>query len=140
MTDHGAALPAGDRGPVADPWAQMVVLGETLDKVAERLQDVAAKGRRTRHLAVGLTVSLVLDVVLTVAVTLLSLSALDQGATLHTSQLAACSIGNQSKVEQQQLWGYLFQLSGGAKTSAQKQFLTFVDKTFEPVNCAQVYK
>ena len=72
--------------------------------------------------------------------TLLSVTALNQGTTLHASQLAACAIGNQGKVEQQQLWGYLFDLSGGARTAEDKQFLAFVDKTFAPVDCAAVYK
>jgi hypothetical protein len=133
-------LTDADRGLPEDPWQRLEVVAKQLAVVADRLAQVADTARRTRHLAIGLTVSIVLDVALTVVVTLLTVSALSQGTTLHASQLAACAIGNQNKLEQQQLWGYLFNLTGGPKTSEEKQFLTFVDKTFAPVNCAQVYK
>jgi hypothetical protein len=131
----------------ADLLERMEAISRSLDAVAARLQQVATAqvtdrtaSRNTRRLAYGLGASLVLDVVLTVVVTLLSLSALNQGNTLHASQLAACAIGNQSKAEQEALWGYLFQLSGGAKTTQQKEFLAYVDKTFAPVDCARVYQ
>lgn len=113
---------------------------DKLDLISKRLLEVASSGRRTRHLALGLAVSIVLDVALTVVVTLLSVSALDQGATLRASQLSACAMGDQSRAEQIRLWDYVFQLSGGAKTDQQKEFLVFVEKTFAPVNCAQLYK
>jgi hypothetical protein len=143
--DEELLEPAGEPSP--DPWARVEAVATQLNSVAEHLKVVSAaqvkdraSSRRTRHLAVGLAVSLVLDVVLTVVVSVLTIVALNQSSTLHASQLAACAIGNQSKIEQQQLWGYLFQLSGGVKSAAEKQFLTFVDKTFTPVNCAAVYK
>jgi len=120
--------------------ARLEAIGIQLDAVSVRLQEVSKSNRATRRLAVGLAVSLVLDVLLTVTVTLLSLSALSQGASLHQSQLAACAIGNDSRSEQQALWSYLFELSGGARTPQQKEFLTYVDKTFKLVDCNAVYK
>lgn len=137
--------------PPADPLARMEELGRALNEVAANLatereawQKVAAEGRKTRHLTIGLAVSIVFDVVLTVVIAILTVNALDQGSTLHASQLASCSISNTTRVEQQQLWVYLFQLSGPPKTAqakAQEQkFLAYVDKTFAPVNCAQVYR
>jgi hypothetical protein len=118
-------------------------LTKSLGDVATQLSTVSQSFIRTRRqgvrIVIGLTASLALDVVLTIVVTLLSLSSLSQSATLHASQLTACSIGNQSKVEQQQLWAYLFQLSGGVKNSQEEQFLSFVKKTFAPVNCTALY-
>lgn len=137
--------------PPVDPWQRMTELGVLLDGVSKRLKEVSdaqakdrASARRTRHLAVGLAVSIVLDVVLTVVVAVLTVSALNQNSDLHASQLASCADTNDTRAEQRQLWQYLFQLSGPPKTAAQKtqeqKFLTFVDGTFAPVNCAQVYK
>jgi NAD-dependent oxidoreductase involved in siderophore biosynthesis len=135
--DEGAQRPA-------NPLERLDALGGTLDAVTKRLAQVAESSRRTRHLAIGLTISIVLDVILTVVVTLLTVSALDQGTTLHASQLSSCAISNQTRVEQAQLWQYLFDLSGPPKTAqakaAEQKLLTYVDKTFAPVNCAQVYK
>jgi len=120
--------------------ARMEEVSHALGDVSRRLQAVAESSKNTRRLAIGLAVSIFLDVALTIIVTLLSLSALSQGSTLHQSQLAACSITNQSRIEQRALWGYLFQLTGGVKTLQEKQLLNYVDKTFAPENCAVIYK
>jgi hypothetical protein len=126
--------------PPADVLGRLENLSRALDGVAARLQEVSISGRQTRRLAVGLAVSFALDIVLTVVVTMLSLSALSQGATIHASQLSACSIGNQTRVQEQQLWAYLFQLGGGVKTPQQRQALAYIQKTFAPVDCAALYK
>jgi hypothetical protein len=134
----------------ADLWGRITELADLLDKVSVRLQEVStaqardrAASRRTRHLAIGLAVSIVLDVVLTVVVALLTVSALSQNSTLHASQLASCASSNDTRAEQRQLWQYLFQLSGPPRTAVQKaqeqKFLSFVDSTFAPVDCAKVY-
>jgi hypothetical protein len=140
------------------PLDQLASLGKSLAQVAEALAGVAesaretralavrleAYSRRNRQLTVGLTISLVLDVALTTVVTLLSLSALNQGDALHTSQLAACSISNQTRVEQEQLWVYILQEASPPKTAAERasaqKFLAHVDATFAPVNCEAVYR
>lgn len=118
---------------------RLEALGESLNDISRRLAKVAEASRNTRRLTIGLGISLVLDVLLTVTVTLLSLSALNQGSVLHQSQLAACNLSNQSRVENKALWGYLFQLSGGVKTSQERLLLNYVNKTFAPENCTKLY-
>lgn len=132
-------------------------LGGLLDKVAAQLAEVAKSAaetralavkvethsRRTRTLALGLAVSFTLDIVLTVVVTLLSVGALNQGATLHASQLTACAIGNQARTQQITLWNEVLALSAQSPNANQKTdeaFKQFIVKTFAPVNCAEVYK
>jgi hypothetical protein len=129
-------------------------LGQLLSEVTEQLAAVARSAaearalavrvdrysRRNRQLGFALGGSFVLDIVLTVVVTILSIGALNQNATIHASQLTACAIGNQGRASQEQLWAYLFQLTGGVHTPQQKAAMAFVDKTFAPVNCAEVYK
>jgi hypothetical protein len=133
----------GDHGALSDPvMSRLETLSGTLDNVAARLQSVAGRERVTRRLAVGLVASLILDVILTVVVTLLSLSAVREGATLHASQLAACAVGNQARAEQVQLWSYVIQLSAQGPHGNQaelRQFKAYIDRTFAPVACARVY-
>lgn len=133
----------------ADYLARMEELGKTLTQVSsdlrkERLEweKTAAFGRRTRRLAVGLAISFALDVVLTVVVTLLSLSALNQGNTLHASQLTACMYGNQARTQQITLWNEVLALSAQsphANTQTDEAFKQFIAKTFAPVDCARIY-
>lgn len=119
-------------------------LADTLNEVTAQLRNVAAFGHTTRRLAIGLIVSFVLDVLLTTGVTLLTVSALNQSGALHTSQLVACGISNQTRAEQQQLWVYIFQQAAPPKTAkeraAEQAFLAHVEQTFAPVNCAAVYR
>lgn len=145
-------MTAGDgEVPPVDVWTRLIELGELLDKVSTRLEIMTraqavdrASGRKTRRLAIGLAVSIALDVVLTAVVTLLTVTALNQNAVLHASQLASCATSNDTRAEQRQLWAYVFQISGPPKTAAartqEQKFLAFVDTTFAPVNCAAVYR
>jgi hypothetical protein len=113
----------------------------TLATVAARIETVAKASRRTRQLAIALAASFVLDVALTIAVTLLSISALGQTSTLHKSELAACTISNETRTEQVTLWGYIVTLSKNAHTDQAQlhTFEAFVAKTFAPENCARLY-
>lgn len=122
--------------------AQLKELGDKLDKVTDRLAAVAGRERRTRQVAWALGVSFLLDIVLTVVVAFLTVSAVNQGSSVHQSQLATCAISNQTRADERELWSYLFQLSGGqeAKSPEAKKFLVFVDKTFAPLNCSALYK
>ena len=100
----GGGLP----GAVLD---RLEAMSETLAQVAGRIEAVAARERRTRRLAIGLVISIILDVTLTIVVSVLSANAISQGSTLHKSQLAACAIGNEGRVNQLELWGFVLALS-----------------------------
>lgn len=138
MTDGSEPVLEGDN------LARLQQLADTLNEVVKQLAVVADAGRKTRRLTVGLTVSFVLDMILTVVVTMLTFSALNQGSTLHASQLAACAIGNQTRAAEQSLWIYVVQISPPPKTAAQaavtQKFLAHVSTVFAPVNCEVVYK
>lgn len=129
--------------PVAVVLDRLDAIGTTLDAVSKRIEAVAGRERRTRLLAMGMLVSFALDIILTVVVTVLSVSALSQAATLHKSQLAACTISNETRMEQITLWNYVIQLSSKNPDSNKAQlaqFEAFVRKTFRPVDCARVYR
>jgi hypothetical protein len=146
MTPGDGEAPPGQPGGEmlsAAVLARLEAMSDTLVKVAGRLETVAARERRTRRLTLGLVVSIVLDVTLTIVVSVLSANALSQGSTLHKSQLAACAIGNQTRRGDVELWGYVLKLSAKSPDSNQAQlrmFKAFVDKTFAPVDCAKLYR
>lgn len=138
MTDGSEPILEGDN------LDRLQQLANTLSEVVRQLAAVADAGRKTRRLTVGLAVSFALDMILTVVVTLLTLSALNQGSAQRASQLAACAVSNQTRIAEQSLWAYVFQVSAPPKTAAQlateRKFLEHVDTIFAPVNCAAVYK
>ena len=121
---------------------RLEAISGTLENVSKRIEAVAERERRTRLLAVGMLGSFVLDIVLTVIVTVLSVNALSQASAVHQAQLAACASSNQIRVEQIMLWNYVVQLSSHSPNSdpaALAKFEAFVKKTFKPVDCAKVY-
>lgn len=121
---------------------RLEALAGQLDIVTDRLSKVAGQARRTRHLTWGLVASFIVDVALTITVTILSVSALNQGAILQKSQITACTIVNQGRMDQLTLWGYVLRISATQKNSNPVQlqeFQAFIAKTFAPVNCQKVY-
>jgi hypothetical protein len=121
---------------------QLAALAGQLDAIADRLQKVADVARRTRRLTIALAASFILDIALTIIVTFLTLSAIQQGDVIHQSQRAACAVGNEARLQQIQLWGYVIGLSQnrpGQDKQQLKQFQAYIDHTFAPVNCAKLY-
>jgi hypothetical protein len=139
-------------------------LGETLTEIARRLDEYSALGkrsdrivRRLRGLGIGLLVSLVLDVTLTVVLGLTAFSAHDTASAnaqlvqeLHAAQLTSCANGNVFREDQDTIWrdfiGLIAKPSPGespaqaAKTGQlAAQFLDYVSKVNHPVNCTALY-
>jgi hypothetical protein len=132
----------GEPAFFADLLDRLEQLGTQLDGVAERLAQVDIAATRTRRLAWGLAGSFVLDVALTIVVTVLTIGAVTQGSSLHASQLAACSISNQTRENERTLWGYLVSVSEQSPKANKDElvkFQQFVNKTFAPLNCTQIY-
>lgn len=135
MTTSESAFPAG----MLDRLEQ---LGTQLDGVADKLGEVDVAATRTKHLAWGLAVSFGLDIVLTIVVTILTIGALSQSSSIHASQLAACAISNQTRAEERTLWGYLVSVSEESPSANKGElvkFQQFVNKTFSPLDCQQIY-
>lgn len=140
VPDDGAAP---DGALNAAMLGRLEQLGQTLDKVAARIETVAGRERRTRHLAWWMIVSFALDIILTVVVTILTISAISQSSAGHRAQLAACAISNQTRAEQITLWHYVVELSSQNPDSNKAQlarFEAFVRATFAPVDCARLYR
>lgn len=135
-------------------------LPAALKDVRDELRRLNADGRRNRHLIRWLAVSLALDVILTVVVAVFAVQAHDataaaQGArqyaaAVHSSQVAACRIGNQLRSKEVQLWDHLAAISSPpphlskAQLAVQRQkvaaLLAYVRRTFPVLNCQALYR
>jgi hypothetical protein len=135
------ALPGDPLTQITRITATMTQVSGTLDEVAAGLLKAQAYERRTRRLTWGLLVSLILDVALTVVVSILSINAISQAQAVHQSQLAACAVGNQARADQLKLWAFLLATTAGnpgTNPAQLAQFRVFIGKTFKPVDCARV--
>lgn len=101
--------------------------------------------KRKRQL-IGLTVSLVVDVLLTLGFGFL---AVQTHATANKSEsnqqalVSTCEATNEARANNKMLWNYLLDLpTPNAQTLQQKQvrdkFSAFVDKTFAPKDCSTI--
>jgi hypothetical protein len=136
------AVADNSSGPPANDLDRLDALGLTLNHVLERLDRVASRERTTRHLTWGLATSLVLDIALTIIVSVLTIMAISQGYTLHASQLNSCANGNETRAAQRTLWSYVItttEKTSHANQSTLNSFEQFVDRTFANVNCSKLY-
>lgn len=155
QTPQDAAVPPAPRETMdaADRLtAALAAMTGQLEAVNKRLDLAEKAGRRSRRIIAGLVISLVLDITLTVLVTVFALQAHDASAQasatveqLHQTQISACEIGNQTLAKEVLLWTHLAAISTTAQTTpAQRktdaQLLAFIKATFAPRPCAKIYK
>jgi hypothetical protein len=135
-------------------------LTKALEGMSRELAAVNKRQDRMRHVVIGLTVSLVLDVLLTVVVAVFAVTARDasdasnrNGATLsqlHASQVQGCLVNNDSKNKQAALWAFVVAAlqPPASDTSAQKaaaqKFLAKLERhianAYMVRDCQQAYK
>jgi hypothetical protein len=123
---------------------EVLELADQLGKVVTGMRELTGQGRRTRLLVRWLAISIVFDVIVTVALGVLSYNAVNRSGDLHKSQLTACYIGDEFRSGQRELWARLittFARPGESQADKEKtrQFLVYVDTKFKPVNCVKVY-
>lgn len=135
-----------------DPLKTARDLQTALEGMTAQLGQVQASVRRSKRVIAGLIVSLILDLALTVVVSVTAAQAhsasVQASATvsqLHATQISACQSGNQTRAQEIQLWTHLVSVSTNAKTTAaqrrtDEQLLAFVRATFAPRHCAAIYQ
>ncbi len=141
--------------PTPDREALETAKGLTgaLTGMRDELKAVNAYGRRTRHIVWLTIVSVLLDVALSIVVTVFAVKVHDNAVTLnqlHATNVTACQAGNQTRAKQDLIWHELAMLSkpapGTPKAQIRKQrkavqgFLALVDKAEAPRNCARLYR
>jgi hypothetical protein len=110
-------------------------LAERLGDSIARINQLFAFRKIVKRLIWGLAISVSIDILLSVAIFFF----------FHNSQITACHIGNDARADQITLWHGLVQHFSDPHPTQQdaireKAFLAFVDHTFRPVDCAQIYK
>lgn len=146
-----------------DPIQTAKALTDALEGMTKQLAAVKATVARGKRIIIGLAVSLVLDVALTVVVTLTAAQAHDTAAQahdasaranatvtqLHAIQVSSCNAGNGTRAAEIQLWTHLAAVStppaGSTPAQAAKDrqaiaaLLTYVRQVFKPRDCAKIY-
>lgn len=116
------------------------IAGSDLDQAVAALLADAKKRRRQIRL---LFISIILDILLTIGLTGLSLVTHQLASNAENAQDAiihSCQVGNEARANNKQLWAYLLSLPTPnpptlEQQKVRQQFADFVDKTFAPRDC-----
>lgn len=127
-------------------------LASRSDELDKKLQEtdvdtavatLAVAARRNRRNITLLAISISLDFLLTIALTVLSFQTNELAQLAQTNKEAViqnCETANDSRTAQRQLWGYVLSLTPQQPRSAEQQarvdeFAKFVDHTFKQRDC-----
>lgn len=121
-----------------DPLKTAQDLQRALEGMTDQLGRVQVSLRRGRRVIAALAVSLIIDVALTVVVSITA-------AQVHATQISSCQTGNQTRAKEILLWEHLAALSITPETTAKQraaddQLLAFIRVTFAPKNCVAIYR
>jgi hypothetical protein len=126
------------------------ILVASMDSLGGEMGALRRYGQRNRRLIWGLAVSLLLDVLLSVAVFFVAVQATEASnrATLATSeaalnrqsQLNSCEAANQARAVSIQLWNYVLDLSEKNNPAPDKQmqidqFRSYIQDAYSPRDC-----
>jgi hypothetical protein len=130
-------------------------LQKALEGMTAQLAAVKASVARGKRVTAGLIISLVLDVALTVGVTIAAVQAGDASsqaaatvAQLHAVQVSACNAGDATRAAEVRLWTHLAKSSKPAPGTTPAQaakdrqaiaaLLAYVRQAFAPRDCARI--
>jgi hypothetical protein len=122
------------------------------EQLTRRDAQLATYGHRNRHLIWITIVSLVLDILLTAAVTVVAIQAHDASSAAASARTAAsavaqssrnlCLSANASRAQQVELWDYILSLAKPPATPAARErvaeFRAHLAAIFAPRDCANV--
>jgi hypothetical protein len=129
-------------------------LERSMSALTAEMQSLGAYGKRNRHLIVGLAISLVLDLALSVVVWMVAAQAREasdraaeasSAASLNRqAQVVTCESGNEARAAQVRLWSTVLDLSAQVspqtpeRARAADEFRAYVVRTFAPRDCQAV--
>jgi hypothetical protein len=125
-------------------------LSGSLDAMSGELRRLNDYGRRSRHMILALSVSLALDLALTVIVAFFAVQAHNasnsataaEGQARHAfvSSTALCQASNTARAQQLRLWDFLLNKSAKPESPLLKQFAALIDRDFAARDCAALGK
>jgi hypothetical protein len=111
-------------------------------ELSTRDAQLATYGRRSRHLIWITIVSLVLDLLLTAALTVVAIQAHDSSSAVAQSDRNLCLSGNVARAQQISLWNYILSSSHQPTTPAQREqiakFQAHLQQLFAPRDCSHI--
>jgi hypothetical protein len=111
-------------------------------QLAKRDAQLATYGRRSRHLIWITIVSLVLDLLLTAALTVVAIQAHDSSSAVAQSARNLCLSGNAARAQQVSLWNYILSISQQPTTPAEREriakFQAHLQQLFAPRDCSDI--
>jgi hypothetical protein len=111
-------------------------------ELSTRDAQLATYARRSRHLIWITIVSLVLDLLLTAALTVVAIQAHDSSSAVAQSDRNLCLSGNVARAQQISLWNYILSSSHQPATPAQREqiakFQAHLQQLFAPRDCSHI--
>jgi hypothetical protein len=131
---------------VAGLAAQALSIARQATETQEKIVTQQGKSRRNIRL---IAVSVVLDIALSVSLVFLAVSQAHVSDSIHSSQLAACALGNGFRASQAQVWDHFIARSAAppGETAAQRtarlrrlaDARAYIARHYRPVNCQLLY-
>lgn len=120
-------------------------LQESMAVLSGEIRGLRTYGKRNRNYIVGLAVSLFLDLVLSIVVAFVAVSAAeanDQADQNRRTQIATCESANQSRAVTVNLWNYVLDSAAKNDPTPQKlkqisDFRAYMQKAYAPRDCSQ---
>lgn len=120
-------------------------LEESMTSLTVEMRHLREYGRRNRHYIWGLTISIVLDIALSIVVAFVAVQASNASSLANQnrqSQITTCEAGNQARAVTVQLWTYVLDLSAQQpenqspdKRAKVEQFRTYMRNSYAPRDC-----
>jgi hypothetical protein len=125
-------------------------LNESVNGLKDEIRGLQQYGRRNRHYIIGLGISLLFDLLLSVVVIIVAIqanAANDRADANHQYQVDSCNSSNAARQTSRDLWNYV--LDAASKNPAndtperRKQindFRAYMENSYAPRDCSKVGK
>lgn len=125
-------------------------LNESVSELKEEIRNLQVYGRRNRHYIIGLGISLLFDLLLSVVVIIVAIqanNANDRANANYQYQVDTCNASNAARQTSRDLWNYV--LDAASKNPAnstperKKQiddFRVYMENSYAPRDCSKVGK
>jgi hypothetical protein len=135
----------------AELTAALAAMTAQLSETTAQLAEVKKTVRRSRTAIITIAASLILDLALTIVISVTAVAAHDASAqasatvgALHATQVSTCESGNQTRTQEVALWLHIYALSDvkhapASVRKADDNLIAYIRGVFRPRNCKSVY-
>jgi hypothetical protein len=121
-------------------------LNDSMSELGTEIQALRNYGRRNRRYIAGLAISLALDIILSVVLAFVAVTATqanDLATQNHNTQVATCESSNQSRLVTVNLWNYILDSASknnpdAAKLKQIQDFRAYMEKAYAQRDCSLI--